>query len=67
MNGDAAFASSFLCFSIFSADLKKLHPVSGILLYFSAYGDDRRGGDIFVLDLFVDNKNAEEDLACFLF
>ena len=25
LNGDAAFASSFLCFGIFSADLKKLH------------------------------------------
>ena len=38
LNGDAAFASSFLCFGIFSADLKKLHLDSGIILDFAAYG-----------------------------
>lgn len=38
MNGDAAFASSFLCFGIFSADLKKLHLDSAIILDFAAYG-----------------------------
>ena len=31
MNEDAAFASSFLLFGIFSADSKKLHLGSGIL------------------------------------
>ena len=35
-NGDAAFASSFLCFGIFSADWKNPHLIMGILHNFSA-------------------------------
>ena len=50
-NGDAAFASSFLFFGIFSADWKKLHPDIGILPDFSAWGDGRKTGHLLFLCL----------------